>query len=127
MMPNIVPYIYFANNGQQAITFYKGVFGGDAEVQVEGERAIHLDFQAGDIHFMGSDLQSDQAGLLQGSGASLVLNCDSEEQLQGFYTRLVDGGKEVFAPTDSGWGAIIAHCTDQFGITWLMNYDKPQS
>jgi uncharacterized glyoxalase superfamily protein PhnB len=39
----------------------------------------------------------------------------------------VDGGKEVFAPTDSGWGAIIAHCTDQFGVTWMMNYDKPQS
>ena len=47
----------------------------------------------------------------------LVLNCDSEEQLRDFYAKLVDGGKEVFAPTDSGWGAIIAHCTDQFGVT----------
>ena len=110
-----------------AITFYKGVFGGDAEVQFEGERVIHLDFQAGGIHFMGSDLQSDQAGLESGNGSSLVLNCDSEEQLRDFYAKLVDGGKEVFAPTDSGWGAIIAHCTDQFGVTWLMNYDKPQS
>ena len=31
-MANIVPYINFAKNGQEAITFYKGVFGGDAEV-----------------------------------------------------------------------------------------------
>jgi PhnB protein len=126
-MANIVPYINFAKNGQKAITFYKGVFGGDAEVQFEGERVIHLDFQAGGIHFMGSDLQSDQAGLERGNGSSLVLNCDSEEQLRDFYAKLVDGGTEVFAPTDSGWGAIIAHCTDQFGVTWLMNYDKPQS
>jgi len=103
------------------------VFGGDAEVQFEGERVIHLDFQAGGIHFMGSDLQSDQAGLERGNGYSLVLNCDSEEQLRDFYAKLVDGGKEVFAPADSGWGAIIAHCTDQFGVTWMMNYDKPQS
>jgi PhnB protein len=65
--------------------------------------------------------------LERGNGYSLVLNCDSEEQLRDFYARLVDGGKEVFAPADSGWGAIIAHCTDQFGVTWLMNYDKPQS
>jgi PhnB protein len=122
-MANIVPYINFAQNGREAITFYKGVFGGDAEVQFEGERVLHLDFQAGGIHFMGSD----QAGSEQGNGYSLVLNCDSEEQLRDFYTKLVDGGREVFAPTDSGWGAIIAHCTDQFGVTWLMNYDKPQS
>ncbi len=126
-MPNIVPYIYFTKNGQEAITFYKGVFGGDAEVQVEGERVIHLDFQAGGIHFMGSVVQSDEAGLEHGNGTSLVLNCDSEQQLREFYARLVEGGKEVFAPVDSGWGAIVAHCTDQFGITWLMNYDQPQS
>ena len=34
-MANIVPYINFAKNGQEAIMFYKGVFGGDAEVQFE--------------------------------------------------------------------------------------------
>lgn len=125
-MANIIPYIYFAKSAQEAVTFYKGVFGGDAQVQVDGERVLHLDFQAGDIHFMGSDHQSDQAGLEPGNGYNLVLNCDSEEQLRDFYVRLVEGGQEVFAPTDSGWGAIIAHCTDQFGVTWLMNYDKPQ-
>src|SRR5947209_6805990 len=126
-MANIVPYINFGEKSQEALTFYKGVFGGDAEVQLEGERVIHLEFQAGDIRFMGGDLQSDQAGLERGNGYGLVLNCDSEEQLRDFYARLVDGGKEVFAPTDSGWGAIIAHCTDQFGVTWMLNYDKPQS
>ena len=126
-MANIVPYINFANNGQEAITLYKSVFGGDAEVQLEGGHIIHLDFQAGGIHFMGRDLYSDQAGLEGGNGYNLVLNCDSEEQLRDFYVKLVDGGKEVFAPTDSGWGAIIAHCTDRFGVTWLMNYDVPQS
>ena len=126
-MANIVPYINFGEKSQEAIKFYKGVFGGDAEVQLEGERVIHLEFQAGDIRFMGGDLQSDQAGLERGNGYGLVLNCDSEEQLRDFYAKLVDGGKEVFAPADSGWGAIIAHCTDQFGVTWLLNYDKPQS
>src|SRR5690349_25025099 len=91
-MADIVPYIYFAKNGQEAIKFYKGVFGGDAEVQFDGERVIHLDFQAGGIHFMGSTLQSDQAE--RGNSSNLVLNCDSEEQLRDFYTRLVYGGKE---------------------------------
>lgn len=126
-MANIVPYINFGDKSQAAVTFYKGVFGGDAEVQSEGERVIQLEFKAGDIHFMGSDLQSDQAGLERGNGFSLVLNCDSEEQLRDFYAKLMNGGTEVFTPIDSGWGAIIAHCTDQFGVSWMLNYDKPQS
>jgi PhnB protein len=126
-MANILPYINFGDKSQEAVKFYQGIFGGGAEVQLEGTRVIHLDFQAGDIHFMGSDLQSDQAGLERSNDYSLVLNCDSEEQLRDFYAKLVDGGREVFAPTDSGWGALIAHCTDRFGVTWMLNYDKPQS
>jgi PhnB protein len=126
-MANLVPYINFGGKSQVAVEFYKGVFGGDAEVQSEGERVMHLDFTSGGIHFMGSDHQGDQAGLVHSNGYSMVLNCDSEEQLRDFYAKLVDGGKEVFAPTDSGWGAIVAHCSDQFGVVWMLNYDEPQS
>jgi len=122
----IVPYIDFGDKSPQAVSFYRDVFGGDAEVQSDGERVIHLDFQAGGIHFMGSDRQSEEAGP-DGGGPSLVLNCDSEEQLRDFYAKLVVGGQEVFAPADSGWGAIVAHGTDQFGVTWMLNYDKPES
>jgi PhnB protein len=72
---------------------------------------------------MGSDLGADRAG----SAASMVLNCDDEEQLRDFYAKLVDGGNAVFAPTDSGWGAIVAHCVDRFGVTWMLNYDVPHT
>jgi PhnB protein len=121
-VPNLVPYINFVDKSQEAVAFYKSVFGGDAEVQAEGGRVMHLDFQAGDLHFMGSDHQA-TAGLAD--GGNLVLNCDAEEQLRDFYAKLVDGGIEVFAPADGGWGAIVAHCTDQFGVTWMLNYDIP--
>jgi PhnB protein len=121
-MPNLVPYINFVDKSQEAVEFYKAVFGGEAEVQLEGERVVHLEFQAGDIHFMGSDLQGDQG---RGNSYGLVLNCD-EDQLRNFYAKLVEGGVAVFEPVDGGWGAIVAHCTDQFGITWMLNYDKPE-
>jgi PhnB protein len=121
-MANVIPYINFGDRGGDAVTFYKQVFGGDADVQSDGTRIVHLDFQSGDLHFMGSDLQGER-----GNDYRLVLNCDSEEQLREFYAKLVHGGNEVFAPVDSGWGAIIAHCTDRFDVTWLLNYDRPQS
>lgn len=124
-MASVVPYINFGGTSRDAVEFYKCVFGGVAETQAEGERIVHLDFQAGDIHFMGSDLQGD--GSEPSSASSIVLNCDSEHQLHEYYTGLVDGGTEVFAPVDSGWGAVVAHCTDQFGVTWMLNFDVPQS
>src|SRR5260370_40927824 len=117
-MANIVPYITFAKNGQEAITFYKGVFGGDAEVQFEGERVIHLDFQAGGIRFMGSDLQSDQAGLERGNGSSLVVDCDSEQQLRRFYSRPGDGGNGVLEASDRGCAANLGHRHYAFGVAW---------
>lgn len=119
-MANVIAYINFVDQSAAAVEFYKSVFGGDAEMQSDDGHVVHLDFQSGEIHFMGSDLGSDQPG----QHASMVLNCDTEEQLGAFYATLVDGGTEVFAPTDSGWGALVAHCVDRFGITWMLNYDQ---
>jgi PhnB protein len=120
-MAKVIPYINFVDKSADAVEFYKSVFGGQAEMQADGERIVHVDFESGEIHFMGSDLGSDQPG----HESSLVLNCDTEEQLRTFYATLVRGGTEVFAPTDSGWGAIVAHCVDQFGVTWMLNFDQP--
>lgn len=118
-MAGVIPYINFVNLSSEAVTFYKEVFGGDAQVQSDGERVVHFDFQSGDIHFMGSDLESDESR----QKMSLVLNCDTSDQLRDFFIKLTEGGHEVFAPTDSGWGAIVAHCVDRFGVTWMLNYD----
>jgi PhnB protein len=105
---SIIPYINFENKSQEAVKFYKAVFGGDAELQLDAGRVIQLEFEAGDIHFMGSDMEGNQPNLV----------------LLDYHDKLVAGGKEVFAPTDSGWGAVVAHCVDKFGVNWMLNYDK---
>ena len=136
-MANIVPYINFADQGREAIEFYKSVFGGDAEVQLVkdspaaagmpkewGERIFHLAFTAGDIHFYGSDVISDQAGKVVGNVHSVAINCDSEQQLKDWFKKLSDGGKVVWDVRDSEWGSVFGQCVDKFGITWMLNYDK---
>ena len=122
-MANLIPYINFVDKSDKAVAFYKTVFGGEAEVQKDGDRVIHFEFHAGDIYFMGADHDKNQAGLAPAKGYSVVLNCDSEKQLRDFYTKLAKNGKGMLEPSDSGWGAIIAQCTDQFGVSWLLNYD----
>lgn len=136
-MANIVPYINFADQGREAIEFYKSVFGGDADVQLVrdspnaaqmpaewGERIFHLAFTAGDMHFYGSDIISDQAGKVVGNVHFLAINCDSAEQLKEWFGKLAEGGKVVWEPHDSEWGSLFGQVTDRFGVTWMLNYDK---
>lgn len=137
-MAEIVPYINFADKGREAIEFYKSVFGGDAEVTLVkdspnmgmppewGERIMHLDFKSDDIHFMGSDIISDQAGRVAGNVYMLAITCDSAEQLKEYYTKLVEGGQSTFEPSDSEWGSVFAQCVDKFSVSWMFNFDKPK-
>lgn len=137
-MATVVPYINFADRGKEQLEFYKSVFGGGYDVTLVkdnpqaaqmnpewGERIMHADFKAGDIHLLGSDIISDQPGLERGNGYALTVMCDSAEQLKDWYTKLVDGGKEVWAPRDSEWGALFGQCVDKFGVQWMFNYSQP--
>jgi PhnB protein len=134
-MAKLVPYINFADQGREAIEFYKSIFGGEAEMQLVkdsptapqvpkewAERIYHLFYKAGDIEFMGSDIISDQAGKVVGNVFSLVLNCDSEEQLNEYFAKLSDGGKVVWPAGKSEWGDIFGQVVDKFGIQWMLNY-----
>lgn len=136
-MAQIVPYINFADQGREAIAFYKSVFGGEADIQLVkdspnasnmppewAERIFHLDYKAGDIRFLGSDVISDQAGRVAGNVYSLALMCDSAEQIKGYFDKLADGGKVVWPLADSEWGSLFGQVVDKFGIQWMLNYDK---
>ncbi len=137
-MAQVIPYINFADRGREAIEFYKSVFGGEAEIRLIkdsgaaaempaewAERIMHLDFRAGDIRLMGSDIVSDQAGKVPGNQMSIAIMCDSEEQLREYYAKLVDGGKEMWPPTNSEWGSVFGQCSDRFDVQWMLEYAKP--
>ena len=139
-MAELVPYINFADQGREAIEFYKSIFGGEADVTLVkdgpmaanspkewGDRIFHLDYKAGDIHILGSDIISDQAGKEVGNVFSLALMCDSAEQLQGYFDKLSDGGKVVWPAADSEWGSIFGQVVDKYGLQWMLNFDKKQA
>jgi PhnB protein len=38
-----------------------------------------------------------------------------------------DGGKVTMPLQDTFWGATFGMLTDQYGVNWMFNYDKPRS
>ena len=60
-----------------------------------------------------------------GDNLQINLNCDSEEELRRILSGLSINGKVTMPIEDTFWGAIFAGLTDQFGISWTLNYQKP--
>jgi len=136
-MKELGPYLNFNGNCREAMNFYKDSFGGELslmtfedskqDVPAESKNLImHSTLRFGEqMSIMASDCLP---GLSVSNGTSMTIsvNCSSAEELDTFYTRLVQGGMVVMAPSDTFWGAYFGMLTDKFGIQWMFNYDKPQ-
>ena len=136
-MAQVVPYINFAGKTSEALEFYKSIFGGKADMTLakdspnagqtppeKMEQVFHADYKADGVRLLASDMMSDAAGRVVGNVYSMAVMCDSSEQLHDWYAKLVEGGKEVWAPRDSEWGSVYGQCVDRYGLQWMLNYDK---
>lgn len=131
------PYLFFDGTAEEALKFYKGVFGGsftltrfeDApkEMQMppeQGKRIMHATFKSPALHFMASD---GRPGMVQqGGNISLSLGSSSVAESQRVWDKLATGGKVEMPFSDSFWGAKFGTLTDRFGIDWMINCELPK-
>jgi PhnB protein len=130
----IQPYLYFAGGCEDALHFYKSIFGGEvsgifryagtpmAHDLPEGwsEKIMHATFQSGDLTFMAADTPSQPAG---GSNACVrlsVVSLDHDEGLRVFEA-LGAGGTVIVPYEKQFWGASFGMLTDKYGIPWMVN------
>ncbi|WP_040206135.1 VOC family protein [Neobacillus jeddahensis] len=121
-MKTASPYI-FVDDCEKVIAYYKGLFGGEmTNVQkTDDGKCLHAELHLGSsiIHF------SDTFGQThQGDNVRISLECDSEEEIKRVYESLSQSGKITAPLQDTFWGAVHANVVDQFGIGWLLNYQK---
>lgn len=128
-MKSIIPSIY-VEKCKEALDFYKGVFGGELKnVQLadniqmfkghEG-KIIHSELHVNDtcvLYFV--DLFDEKK---DNSGIQLVLELDSEEEINKVYSELSKSGSVGFELQKTFWGAFHAVVTDSYGVTWGLNY-----
>jgi PhnB protein len=135
-MAQINSYLTFNGNCRQAMTFYKNCLGGELYFQTIGESPmaeqmpqhmkdciLHATLTNGSLILMGSDMVS-ETGYIKGNAVSLMLNCNSEEEIKRFYKKLSAGGQATHPLEDTFWGALFGGLTDKFGNHWLLNFDK---
>ncbi|WP_150272646.1 VOC family protein [Paenibacillus tepidiphilus] len=106
---------------QESVEYYQSVLGGDIKVLNEHQgKWLHAELHLGQtlIHF------SDDYGRgAKTENVSIILQLDSEGQLQAIYDRLkADGGTVTVELQKTFFGALHGQVSDvKNGITWVMN------
>ena len=126
------PYLFFYGRCEEALNFYKDVFGGevsglarfsDAPPQSGMEvpdktKVMHANFEAPGLKFMASDGGETK---YEGGNISLSLGAGSLDEAKRIFDKLAAGGKVEQPLSDAFWGGKFGMVTDKFGIDWMMS------
>jgi PhnB protein len=128
-MKRIIPEI-FVENCKEALDYYKEVFGGEIKnVQLADGKEMFKGFEGKIIHselHINDDCVMYLVDILndshKGINVHLLLEMDSEEEINRVYSALIKDGSAKFELQKTFWGAYHAVVTDCFGNTWGLNY-----
>jgi PhnB protein len=71
---------------------------------------------------MASDLNREKQ--IEGNTVHLCVNCNNENELNSFFSKLSAGGKVTEPLADMPWGGMYGSLTDQYGKHWVFNFQK---
>lgn len=128
-MKTIIPEIY-VKNCKEALEYYKEVFGGEIKnVQMADGKEMFKGFEGKVIH---SELHINDDCVMylvdifeekkEADSIHLVLELESEEEINRVYEKLSKDGSVKFELQKTFWGAYHAVVTDCYGNTWGLNY-----
>ncbi len=130
----LTPHIRINDNKcREAIEFYQDCFGkGKVTIQTLGEtpmakefpkdhdKVMHASLEIGGFSITLADIFQNKA--IIGDQVSLMVSCDSEEQLNDHFEKLSQGGDVFMKPEKQFWGALFAMVTDKYGVEWNLNF-----
>jgi PhnB protein len=130
------PYLFFDGKCEEALTFYKNVFGGTVEgisrwsempkdaggppvTPETANRVMHATFKSPGVSFMASDASP---GKVYGEGPiSLSVATSDLAEAERVFNGLANGGKVEMPMADTFWGAKFGMLSDKYGIDWMVS------
>ncbi|WP_433802842.1 VOC family protein [Actinomycetospora sp. CA-084318] len=58
--------------------------------------------------------------LVHSESLFVLLNGDTLEEVTGYWTKLIEGGRVIQSLAPTPWGAPYGMVTDRFGVTWIV-------
>ena len=132
MSHRLNPYLSFRDNAREAMEFYQSVFGGEltsstfgelnaSEDPAEADKIMHSQLESPEgLTLMGADTPNSME-FNPGNTMSVSLSGDDEDALRGYWEKLSATGTLGVPLEKAPWGDSFGMCTDQFGVSWLVN------
>jgi predicted 3-demethylubiquinone-9 3-methyltransferase (glyoxalase superfamily) len=119
-LQRITPFLWFDDRAEEAARYYVSIFD-DARItsvaRYDAEIARSAGRPVGSVMTVAFELDGQEFVALNGGpvftfteAISLVVNCESQEEVDHFWARLSAGGQEI----ECGW------LKDRFGVTWQV-------
>lgn len=131
---HFAPYIFFYGRCQEALDFYKSVFGGSYDAMPYAgtpaaghappdfqDKIMHATFTAPGITFMASDGMPGKT--IDPDAGNITLSIALSDLAEGtrLFNALADGGKVTMPLEKQFWGATFGQLVDRFGNEWMLN------
>ena len=135
-MKHINAYLTFDGTCRKAMTFYKECLGAELFLmpfsEVPGDfppeakdLIMHAALAKGGPILMASDAMPG-APVKAGDNFSVAIACESLEEIERLFTAFSENGTVKLPLHDAFWGARFGMLTDQFGISWMFNFELPK-
>jgi predicted 3-demethylubiquinone-9 3-methyltransferase (glyoxalase superfamily) len=116
-MQRITPMLWFDGQAEEAANFYVSVFKNSRIKQITHYTGEEPPGRKGQVMTVSFELDGQEFTGLNGGpqfkfteAISLVINCDSQEEIDYYWEKLTTGGEEV----QCGWLA------DKYGLSWQV-------
>jgi PhnB protein len=132
--PQLLPYLTFDGNCQEAMEFYKEIFGGELTVMRYGEmygdevgeadknKVLHSMLENGALTLMASDVVPGAITTFGDNVRVTVTGTDkNSEKLATFFEKLSEGGVVLMPYEKQAWGQELGMLTDKFGTHWMAS------
>lgn len=134
-MMQLDAYLHIAGGRcEEALEFYKSVFGGSFDVSRFGDgppghdmpadwknKVMHSTFKGDGITFMASDGMSGSNQSASDSNVSLTISTKDVSEGERIFNGLASGGTVEMPFEKTFWGATFGMLVDRFGIHWMVN------
>lgn len=138
-MITINPWINFNGNAEEALTFYKSVFGGEfskiirfkdiagpefpvSDADADKIMLITLPIGANNV-LMANDVPSFMGKVNENENRSkIAVSADTKEEADTIFKGLSAGGQVEMPMDQSPWGTYFAMFRDRYGIEWTVEF-----
>jgi predicted 3-demethylubiquinone-9 3-methyltransferase (glyoxalase superfamily) len=125
----VTPFLMFEGTAEEAMGFYVSLFDdsaiqdivryGKGEAGAEGSVVRATFTLAGQSVICIDSPAKHEFGFTP--SFSFFVECETEEELDSTFSRLVDGGRILMPPDNYGFSTRFTWVSDRFGVSWQLN------